>query len=90
MFSFWNKFGYDQNSVRYLLHTYVVVKVQLQLSFRKVVPSNENSKDRLPLVRNDPFFTSSHGGDKKSKTYLILCSKHSVSNCKKGCVCDIS
>ena len=43
--------------------------------------AKENSKDRLPLVRNDHFFTSSHGVDKKSKTSLILSSKHSVSNC---------
>ena len=33
--------------------------------------TKENSKDSLPLVRNDPFFTSSHGGDKKSKTSSI-------------------
>ena len=54
------------------------------------IPLKENSKDRLPLVINDPFFTSSHGGDKKSKNSSILSLKQSVSNYLKGCVRDIS
>ena len=59
---------YEFISVSVERHIMRMISDTMELTFKHLTPlerTKENSKDRLPLVITDPFFTSSHGGDKK-------------------------